>query len=119
LSSGYYDAYYLRGQKVRTLIRNDFMNAFEKCDVILAPATPSAAFRFGEKSDPLQMYLADIFTIAVNLAGTCAISLPAGFDKSMPVGMQFMAPPMGEHKMLSVSRIFEENRGIKEFIPSL
>lgn len=119
LSSGYYDAYYLRGQKVRTLIRNDFMNAFEKCDVILAPATPSAAFRFGEKSDPLQMYLADIFTIAVNLAGICAISLPAGLDKSMPVGMQFMAPPMGEHKMLSVSRIFEENRGIKEFIPSL
>lgn len=119
LSSGYYDAYYLRGQKVRTLIRNDFMNAFEKCNVILAPATPSAAFRFGEKSDPLQMYLADIFTIAVNLAGTCAISLPAGLDKSMPVGMQFIAPPMGEHKMLSVSRIFEENRGIKEFIPSL
>src|ERR1051325_3424311 len=79
LSSGYYDAYYLRAQKVRTLIRNDFLKAFEKVDAIVTPTTPTPAFRIGEKSDPLQMYLSDIFTISCNLAGNCGISLPCGF----------------------------------------
>ncbi len=79
LSSGYYDAYYLKAQKVRTLIRRDFLEAFEKVDVLLTPVAPTPAFRLGEKiADPLQMYLSDIFTIPVNLAGTCALSLPCG-----------------------------------------
>ena len=83
LSSGYYDAYYLRAQKVRTLIRNDFLKAFEKVDAIVTPTTPTAAFKIGEKSDdPLQMYLSDIFTISCNLAGICGVSLPCGFTKS-------------------------------------
>src|SRR5437660_3645561 len=80
LSSGYYDAYYLRAQKVRTLIRQDFLKAFEKVDAIVTPTTPTAAFKAGEKSDdPLQMYLSDIFTVAANVAGVCGISVPCGF----------------------------------------
>ena len=82
LSSGYYDAYYLRAQKVRTLIRQDFLKAFEKVDAIVTPTTPTAAFKIGEKSDdPLQMYLSDIFTISCNLAGICGISVPCGFTQ--------------------------------------
>ncbi len=81
LSSGYYDAYYVKAQKVRTLIMHDFMAAFEQVDVMLTPVAPTPAFKIGEKiNDPLQMYLSDIFTIPVNLAGTCAMSLPAGFS---------------------------------------
>src|SRR5207247_11074562 len=80
LSSGYHDAYYLRAQKVRTLIRNDFLKAFEKVDAIVCPTSPSAAFKIGEKSeDPLQMYLMDVFTISANLAGICGLSIPCGF----------------------------------------
>lgn len=121
LSSGYYDAYYLRGQKVRTLIRKDFTDAFTKCNVILTPVSPIPAFKFGEKSDPLQMYLSDIFTIALNLSGNCGISVPAGLDSAtkMPVGIQFIAPAMAEEKLFSVSRAFELNRAMKEFIPAL
>ena len=82
LSSGYYDAYYLRAQKVRTLIRKDFLKAFEKVDAIVTPTTPTAAFKIGEKSDdPLQMYLSDIFTISCNLAGICGLSVPCGFTR--------------------------------------
>ena len=82
LSSGYYDAYYLRAQKVRTLIRNDFLKAFETVDAIVTPTSPTAAFKIGEKSDdPLQMYLSDIFTISCNLAGICGVSLPCGFTR--------------------------------------
>ena len=85
LSSGYYDAYYLKAQKVRTLIMQDFLKAFEKVDVILTPVAPTPAFKIGEKtSDPLQMYLSDIFTIPVNLAGTCGISVPAGMSSERP-----------------------------------
>ena len=108
LSSGYYDAYYLRAQKVRTLIRRDFEEAFRQCDVLLAPTTPTVAFKFGEKSDPLQMYLSDIFTIALNLSGNCGISVPAGNDAAtgMPVGVQFLAPALAEAKLLQVSESF-------------
>src|SRR5439155_4299154 len=91
LSSGYYDAYYLRAQKVRTLIRNDFLKAFEKVDAIVTPTSPTAAFKVGEKADdPLQMYLIDIFTISANLAGICGISVPCGFTRSpkLPIGLQ-------------------------------
>lgn len=121
LSSGYYDAYYLRAQKVRTLIRQDFERAGTRCDVILTPVTPTTAFKFGEKSDPLQMYMADIFTIALNLAGNCGISVPAGIcpESGLPVGVQFIAPAMQEEKLLKVARIFELNRPVREFFPAL
>lgn len=111
LSSGYYDAYYLRAQKVRTLIRRDFEEAAKQCDVILTPVTPTVAFKFGEKSDPLQMYLSDVFTIALNLAGNCGISIPAGLDpeSGMPVGIQLLAPALEEAKMLTVAKILEDH----------
>ena len=108
LSSGYYDAYYLRAQKVRTLIRKDFENAFKQCDMMLTPAAPQVAFKFGEKSDPLQMYLSDIFTISLNLAGSCGIAVPAGIDSdtNMPVAMQLLGPAMGEAKLLQATAAF-------------
>ncbi len=109
LSSGYYDAYYLKAQKVRTLLRQDFINAYQKCDLILTPVAPAPAFRFGEKSDPLQMYLSDIFTTALNLSGDCGISIPAGLDAetNMPVGIQLMAPALAEKRLLRAARAFE------------
>ena len=114
LSSGYYDAYYLRAQKVRTLIRRDFEKAFETVDVIVSPTSPEPAFRLGERSDdPLRMYLADIFTIAANLAGNPGISVPCGFaeaDGSMlPVGLQFLGRPFGESEMLRVAHAYEQS----------
>ena len=110
LSSGYYDAYYLKAQKVRTLIRNDFLKAFEQVDVILAPVAPTPAFKIGEKvNDPLQMYLSDIFTIPVNLAGTCGISVPAGFSGSgLPIGAQLIGRPFGEETILRAAYAFEQ-----------
>ncbi len=110
LSSGYYDAYYLKAQKVRTLIRKDFLDAFEKVDLLLTPVAPTAAFGLGEKtSDPLQMYLSDIFTIPVNLAGTCALSLPCGFTGAgLPVGLQMIGRPFGEAELLGAAHAFEQ-----------
>jgi len=121
LSSGYYDSYYLRAQKVRTLIRRDFEEAAKLCDVLLTPVTPGVAFRHGEKADPLSMYLSDIFTIALNLAGNCGISVPAMTDSEtgMPVGIQFIAPALQEEKLFSVARVFEREREEKEFFPAL
>ena len=109
LSSGYYDAYYLKAQKVRTLIRQDFLTAFEEVDLLLTPVAPTPAFRMGEKlADPLQMYLSDIFTIPVNLAGTCALSLPAGFSAGgLPIGLQLIGKPFGEQSILSAAYAFE------------
>jgi aspartyl-tRNA(Asn)/glutamyl-tRNA(Gln) amidotransferase subunit A len=111
LSSGYYDAYYLKAQKVRTLIMQDFIRAFESVDVILTPVAPTPAFRIGEKiNDPLQMYLSDIFTIPVNLAGTCGISVPAGFSgDGLPIGMQLIGKPFGEETILRAAYAFEQN----------
>ena len=112
LSSGYYDAYYLRAQKVRTLIRSDFLKAFEKVDAMVTPTTPTAAFKIGEKSDdPLQMYLSDIFTISCNLAGICGISVPCGFTKSpkLPIGLQLLGKPFGEEMLLKIARTYEMN----------
>jgi aspartyl-tRNA(Asn)/glutamyl-tRNA(Gln) amidotransferase subunit A len=111
LSSGYYDAYYLRAQKVRTLIRSDFLNAFEKVDAIVTPTSPTAAFKIGERMhDPLQMYLIDIFTISANLAGICGISVPCGFTKSpkLPIGLQLLGKPFGEETILKVAHAYEQ-----------
>lgn len=110
LSSGYYDAYYLRAQKVRTLIRKDFEEAYKQCDVMLTPVTPAPAFKFGEKSDPLQMYLSDIFTIALNLSGNCGISIPGGVCKEtgMPVGIQLLAPALEEAKLLAYANAMQK-----------
>jgi aspartyl-tRNA(Asn)/glutamyl-tRNA(Gln) amidotransferase subunit A len=111
LSSGYYDAYYLRAQKVRTLIRRDFLKAFETVDAIVTPTTPTAAFRVGEKSDdPLQMYLSDIFTISCNLAGICGLSLPCGFTTSprLPIGLQLLGKPFGEETILKLAHAYEQ-----------
>ena len=111
LSSGYYDAYYLRAQKVRTLIRNDFLEAFETVDAIVTPTTPTAAFKVGEKSDdPLQMYLSDIFTISCNLAGICGLSVPCGFTRSpkLPLGLQLLGPPFGEATLLRLAHAYEQ-----------
>jgi aspartyl-tRNA(Asn)/glutamyl-tRNA(Gln) amidotransferase subunit A len=112
LSSGYYDAYYLRAQKVRTLIRRDFEEAFQRVDGLVSPTSPVPAFKIGERmSDPLQMYLADIFTIAANLAGICAISIPCGDaeedGKKLPVGLQIMAPAFEEARLLRIARAYE------------
>jgi aspartyl-tRNA(Asn)/glutamyl-tRNA(Gln) amidotransferase subunit A len=114
LSSGYHDAYYLRAQKVRTLIRNDFLKAFETVDAIVTPTTPTAAFKIGEKSDdPLQMYLSDIFTISCNLAGICGISIPCGFTKSpkLPIGLQLLGKPFGEETLLKLAQAYEQSTG--------
>jgi aspartyl-tRNA(Asn)/glutamyl-tRNA(Gln) amidotransferase subunit A len=112
LSSGYYDAYYLRAQKVRTLIRQDFATAFQKADVLVCPTSPETAFRFGEKSsDPLRMYLSDLFTIAANLAGICGISVPCGFDhstgKALPVGLQFLGKEFEEETLLTCAHAYQ------------
>ncbi|WP_298273039.1 Asp-tRNA(Asn)/Glu-tRNA(Gln) amidotransferase subunit GatA [Geobacter sp.] len=110
LSSGYYDAYYLKAQKVRTLIMQDFLKAFETVDAILTPVAPTPAFRIGEKTrDPLQMYLSDIFTIPVNLAGTCAVSVPAGMSgNGLPIGLQLIGRPFGEETILRAAHAFEQ-----------
>ncbi len=109
LSSGYYDAYYLKALKVRTLIKLDFDAAFQKVDVIASPVAPTTAFCIGEKSqDPLAMYLADIYTIAANLAGICGISVPCGFDaRGLPIGVQFMGPALGEAAILSLAHQYQ------------
>ena len=111
LSSGYYDAYYLRAQKVRTLIRQDFLKAFEEVDLMLTPTTPTPAFLIGEKvSDPLQMYLLDIFTISANLTGMCGISLPCGFSENprLPIGLQLLGKSFGESTLLQAANAFEQ-----------
>jgi aspartyl-tRNA(Asn)/glutamyl-tRNA(Gln) amidotransferase subunit A len=110
LSSGYYDAYYLKAQKVRTLIQQDFIEAFKSVDLLLTPVAPTPAFRIGEKTaDPLQMYLSDIFTIPVNLAGICGISVPAGMSSNgLPIGLQLLGRPFGEETILQAAYSFEQ-----------
>jgi aspartyl-tRNA(Asn)/glutamyl-tRNA(Gln) amidotransferase subunit A len=110
LSHGYYDAYYLKGMKVRTLIKQDFDEAFTRCDVIAMPTAPSPAFRIGEKTDdPLQMYLSDIYTVSANLAGIPALSIPCGRSpEGLPIGMQLLAPPFQEQRLLQVAYAYEQ-----------
>lgn len=110
LSSGYYDAYYIKAQKVRTLIQQDFIEAFKSVDLLLTPVAPTPAFKIGEKTgDPLQMYLSDIFTIPVNLAGICGISVPAGISSNgLPIGLQLLGRPFGEENILRAAFDFEQ-----------
>lgn len=122
LSSGYYDAYYLRAQKVRTLIRQDFLKAFEQVDAIVTPTSPTAAFKIGEKTDdPLQMYLADIFTISGNLVGNCGLSVPCGFTASpkLPIGLQLLGQPFGEETILRVAHAYEQSTNWRTERPAL
>ena len=114
LSSGYYDAYYLRAQKVRSLIRKDFDKIFSSVDAVICPTSPEVAFRMGERSDdPLRMYLADIFTIAANLAGICGISIPCGFaqegSSKMPIGLQLLGRPFEESRLLQIAHAYEQS----------
>ena len=119
LSSGYYDAYYNKALKVRRLIRGDFDVAFEICDAILAPATPSPAFAIGENTaNPMDMYLQDIFTISVNLAGIPALALPAGLSSGgLPVGMQLIGPVLSEETLFRAGRVFELAGGACRLTP--
>jgi aspartyl-tRNA(Asn)/glutamyl-tRNA(Gln) amidotransferase subunit A len=111
LSAGYYDAYYLKAQKGRTLIKRDFDNAFQSVDVIAAPTAPRAAFKIGEKvNDPLQMYLEDVFTLPGSLAGICGISVPCGFDPhGLPIGLQILGPAFGEERILQTAYAYEQS----------
>ncbi|MCP5461791.1 MAG: Asp-tRNA(Asn)/Glu-tRNA(Gln) amidotransferase subunit GatA [bacterium] len=121
LSSGYYDAYYKKAQQVRTLICRDFENAFQKVDCIITPTAPSPAFKISEKiDDPLTMYLSDIFTISVNLAGLPGISIPCGFSSSrLPIGMQIIGKPLGEQTILRCAYTFERNTPFRTMKPTL
>lgn len=121
LSSGYYDAFYKRASSVRTLIIQEFKKIFEEIDVIMIPTAPNTAFQFGEKtSNPLEMYLEDIYTVPVNIAGLPGISVPAGFDQeNMPIGMQFIASAFEEETLLQVAFSFEKNRNLEENKPKI
>ncbi len=121
LSSGYYDAYYLQAQKVRTLFCDDFRNAFAECDAILAPTSPTPSFKIGEKTDnPLEMYLLDIYTISANLGGLPAISVPCGFsNEGLPIGLQVMAKPFAEETVFHVASAYERNATFERRKPPL
>ncbi|GHO84205.1 Asp-tRNA(Asn)/Glu-tRNA(Gln) amidotransferase subunit GatA [Dictyobacter formicarum] len=108
LSAGYYDAYYKRAEKVRTLIKQDFDKAFEKFDALVSPASPTVAFKIGEISDPYQMYLQDVFTIPANLAGICGVSIPGGFSENLPVGLQLLGNVFKEDVILRIADAFEQ-----------
>jgi aspartyl-tRNA(Asn)/glutamyl-tRNA(Gln) amidotransferase subunit A len=108
LSAGYYDAYYLKAQKVRTLIRQDFQKAFETCDALITPVAPTTAFRIGEKiTNPLDMYLSDVHVVAVNLAGIPALSVPCGISNGLPIGMQIMGPHLSEELLLRIGHMYQ------------
>jgi len=121
LAEGYYEAYYLRAQKVRTLIKKDFDEVFKECDCLLTPTSPTPAFKIGEKiKDPLKMYLSDIFTLSANLAGIPAISIPCGFTKKgLPVGLQLLGKPFSESLILRVAYNYEQNTVWHKMKPKL
>jgi aspartyl-tRNA(Asn)/glutamyl-tRNA(Gln) amidotransferase subunit A len=115
LSAGYYDAYYGQAQKVRTLVLRDLERAFERFDLVVGPTAPTVAFPLGERvDDPLAMYLSDVFTVPVNLAGNAAVSVPAGLSDGLPVGLQLIAPALGEATMLRAAWAFEQDLGFAE-----
>lgn len=121
LSAGYYDAYYLKAQQVRTLIKRDFEQAFQQVDLIACPVAPTTAFPLGAKTaDPLEMYLSDVFTISLNLAGVCGISVPCGFDQSgLPIGLQLVGPQLGEAVILRAAHAYEQSTGWHNHKPTL
>jgi aspartyl-tRNA(Asn)/glutamyl-tRNA(Gln) amidotransferase subunit A len=121
LSAGYYDAYYLKALKVRSKLISDYDNAFEKVDAIIAPVSPTPAFKIGEKSsDPLQMYLADIFTVSANLAGIPGLAIPSGFSKAgLPLGFQLMGPKFSEQTLFKLGKLYEKETGFKPELPNL
>jgi aspartyl-tRNA(Asn)/glutamyl-tRNA(Gln) amidotransferase subunit A len=123
LSSGYYDAYYNRALKVRALIKRDFDQAFEKCDAIICPTSPTPAFKIGEKTgDPLQMYLVDVFTVTANIAAIPGISIPCGFtsgEKPLPIGLQLLGPAFSEEKLLRIARMYEKSTDWHNRRPSI
>ena len=121
LSSGYYDAYYKKASQVRTLIKRDFEEAFQKCDVVLTPAVPAPAFKIGEKmDDPLQMYLCDIFTLSANLAGIPGISVPCGYTKGgLPIGLQLLAGHFEEGKLIQVASAYEKHSKLEVRRPEI
>ena len=118
LSSGYYDAYYLKAQRVRNMIKKDFDNAYKEVDAILTPTTPSSAFEIGEKTnDPISMYLNDVFTVPANLAGLSGISIPAGYDKNnLPLGLQLIGKQFDEQKVLNISYALESEIKFKSSV---
>ena len=120
LSSGYYDAYYKKAMKVRTLVCNDYSEAFKKVDAIITPTTPTTAFKIGEKSsDPLQMYLSDIYTVSANIAGIPGLSVPCGFTSNLPVGMQILGPQFSEETVLGIASAYQEKTDWHKKIPEL
>ena len=109
LSAGYYDAYYLKAQKVRNLIANDFRDAFDQVDLIIGPTTPDKAFKIGEKmNDPIAMYLSDVYTVSTNLAGLPAMSIPMGFKENMPLGLQIIGNHFDEKNILKISHLYQQ-----------
>jgi aspartyl-tRNA(Asn)/glutamyl-tRNA(Gln) amidotransferase subunit A len=119
LSAGYYDAYYVRAQKIRALITQDFEKAFEHFDVLVSPTCPTVAFKLGEISDPYQMYLQDIFTIPADLAGICGVSIPSGFSQGLPVGLQLLGNFFREDVVLRVADAFERGTNYHQQGPNL
>jgi aspartyl-tRNA(Asn)/glutamyl-tRNA(Gln) amidotransferase subunit A len=121
LSAGYYDAYYLKAQQVRTLIRRDYEHAFERVDVVAMPTSPTPAFKLGERvSDPLQMYLADVFTVSANLAGLPAISVPCGFTASrLPIGLQLTGRMFDEATLLAAAQVYERQTDWWKKMPTM
>ena len=120
LSAGYYDAWYLKAQKVRTILRREFEEAFQRFDALITPTSPTVPFRIGEKTqDPLQMYLSDIFTIPVNIAGIPGLSVPAGFVAGLPVGMQILGKPFSEETLLRIGYAYEQATGWQERHPGV
>jgi aspartyl-tRNA(Asn)/glutamyl-tRNA(Gln) amidotransferase subunit A len=120
LSSGYYDAYFTKAAKVRTLIKQDFDKAFEQCDVIVGPVSPTVAWNIGEKvTDPLTMYLSDVYTIPASLAGIPGLSIPVGFSRGLPVGLQILGKYMDEETILNVGEAYENATDWKKEKPKL
>ena len=120
LSSGYYDEYYLKAQKVRTVIINEFEDTFKKYDLLVTPTSPTTAFGVGERTDnPLQMYLSDVCTVPVNIAGLPAISVPCGFSDGLPIGLQIIGPKFGEQNILNLAYAFEQSTEWHKYNPRL
>ncbi len=121
LSAGYYEAYYGRALKVRTLIKQDFLNAFEKVDILAAPTSPTTAFPIGDRvGDPLSMYLADVFTLPLNLSASCGLSVPCGFDsQGLPIGLQLIGNTLNEAAILNAAYTYEQAENWYSRVPDI